>query len=629
VEEIPMKKNVLVVLLVLWVLFPLIIFAQEKEKITKLDDLPRFTYQVTGTVTEMFTNDSLFNDFATKVRSDIEGVLQKYDIEDNTTLKRLYGLMNVFYMFDKNYQKVLETTEFLRNLDEKPSDKLTRGLATKSIVEAREGFGDNEQQYREAFKKYYAEQVNALPWDIVQDDIESTKGRMEIMSENLMLGIIQSSIEPAVEKTGNISGDVANQLVGMYYTVKVILPLKNEIVEVLQAYIDKNKVVKPDIWADRSVDLTGNNNISPVVIGIWDSGVDTDIYKNNLFTNKKEKPDGKDDDGNGFIDDVHGIAFTLHEDKSSDLLFPLTADQLQKYPDMKEQMKGLEDLQAAVESPEAIGLKKKMSGMTPDQVKPFLEEIGLFAIYAHGTHVAGIAAAGNPAARILVSRITFDYHVIPEAPTVELAKKSGQNYQETVDYFKAHNVRVVNMSWGTSLKEVESDLEANGIGKDSDERAKLAREIFDIYHDGLYNALKSAPDILFVIAAGNEDNDVTFDEVIPSSFDLPNVLTVGAVDQAGEETGFTSFGKSVDVYANGFEVKSYIPGGEQLALSGTSMAAPNVTNLAGKLFALDPKLSVTQVVELIRMGADVSEDGRIILINPQKSVELMTTTGEQ
>ena len=624
-----MKKNIIAVLVALWILFPLRTFAQEKEKITKLDDLPRFTYEVSGTVTEMFTNDSLFNKFAAKVRSDIEGVLQKYDIEDNTTLKRLYGLMNNFYMFDKNYQKVLETTEFLRNLDEKPSDKLTRGLATKSIVEARKEFDGNDQQYREAFKKYYAEQVNALPWDIVQDDIESTKGRMEIMSENLMLGIIQSSIEPAVEKTGNISGDVANQLVGMYFTLKVILPLKNEIVEVLQTYIDRNKIEKPDIWADRSVDLTGNNNISPVVIGIWDSGVDTDIYKNNLFTNKKEKPDGKDDDGNGFIDDVHGIAFTLHEDKSSDLLFPLSAEQLKKYPNMKDQMKGLEDLQAAVESPEATDLKKKMSGMTPDQVRPFLEEIGLFAIYAHGTHVAGIAVAGNPVAKILVARVTFDYHVIPEAPTVELAKKSGQNYQETVDYFKAHNVRVVNMSWGTSLKEVESDLEANGIGKDADERAKMAREIFDIYRDGLYNALKSAPDILFVIAAGNEDNDVTFDEVIPSSFDLANVLTVGAVDQAGEETGFTSFGKSVDVYANGFEVKSYIPGGEQLALSGTSMAAPNVTNLAGKLFALDPKLSVTQVVELIRMGADVSEDGRIILINPQKSVELMTTTGKQ
>jgi subtilisin family serine protease len=624
-----MKKIIIIVLIAMWILIPLGLTAQEKEKITKLDDLPRFTYQVNGTVTDMMTSDSLFFEFATKVRSDVEGVLQKYDIEDNTTQKRLYGLMNIFYMFDRNYPKVLETIEFLRGLDEKPADKLTRGIATIAMVKARREVGENDPGYKDTFKKYFAEQVNVLPWDVVQDDMESMKGRMEIMSENLLLGVIQSSIEPAVEKTGNISGDVANQLIGMYYTMNNVLPLKNEMVEVLQAYIDKNKVEKPDIWAARSVDLSGNNKVSPVVIGIWDSGVDTEIYQNQLFTNPKEKQDGKDDDGNGFVDDVHGIAFTLHEEKSTDLLFPLTAEQKKKYPDMKDQMKGLEDLQAAVESPEATDLKKKMSGMTPDQVKPFIEEIGLFGIFAHGTHVAGIAAKDNPAARILVARLTFDYHIIPEPPTVELARKAGQNYQETVNYFKAHNVRAVNMSWGTSLKEVESGLEANGIGKDAEERGKIAREIFDIYRDGLYNALKSAPDILFVIAAGNSDNDVTFDEVIPSSFELPNVLTVGAVDQAGEETGFTSFGKSVAVYANGFEVKSYIPGGEQLAFSGTSMAAPNVTNLAGKLFALNPKLTVAQVIDLIKSGTDSSEDGRIKLINPKNSVETLTAVKEQ
>ena len=157
---------------------------------------------------------------------------------------------------------------------------------------------------------------------------------------------------------------------------------------------------------------------------------------------------------------------------------------------------------------------------------------------------------------------------------------------------------------------------------DATERKKEAREIFDIGKDGLYNALKSAPDILFVTAAGNSDNDVNFDEVIPSSFDLPNLITVGAVDQAGEETSFTSFGKNVLAYADGFEVDSPIPGGSHLKLSGTSMASPEVANLAAKLFALDPKLTPGEVIDLIKGGLEANPtDSRILLLNPKKSID--------
>jgi subtilisin family serine protease len=77
------------------------------------------------------------------------------------------------------------------------------------------------------------------------------------------------------------------------------------------------------------------------------------------------------------------------------------------------------------------------------------------------------------------------------------------------------------------------------------------------------------------------------------------------------------------VDADGYDVESYVPGGAKLKLSGTSMASPNVTNLAAKLFALDPSLTPAQVVELIRQGATASEDGRHHLIDPTRSIELL------
>jgi subtilisin family serine protease len=198
-------------------------------------------------------------------------------------------------------------------------------------------------------------------------------------------------------------------------------------------------------------------------------------------------------------------------------------------------------------------------------------------------------------------------------------------WQETVNYFKEQRVRVVNMSWKYDVKEIENNLEPNGIGKDATERAGLARKILDILKTALFEALKGAPDILFVCAAGNSDSDVAFDELIPSSFELPNLLVVGAVDQAGEPTGFTSIGKTVQVYANGFEVESFVPGGQRLKMSGTSMASPNVANLAGKILAAKPDLTPTQVISLIKNGVTpvVGAKKSIPLINPKRTLSLL------
>jgi subtilisin family serine protease len=104
---------------------------------------------------------------------------------------------------------------------------------------------------------------------------------------------------------------------------------------------------------------------------------------------------------------------------------------------------------------------------------------------------------------------------------------------------------------------------------------------------------------------------------------LPNLLVVGAVDQAGDETSFTSYGKTVLVDADGYHVESTIPGGARVKLSGTSMSSPNVVNLAGKLIALDPALTPVQTIDLIRRGATPSSDGRRHNIDPKRSVQLL------
>jgi subtilisin family serine protease len=153
----------------------------------------------------------------------------------------------------------------------------------------------------------------------------------------------------------------------------------------------------------------------------------------------------------------------------------------------------------------------------------------------------------------------------------------------------------------------------------------MAREWFELLKGALEKAMNSTQGILFIAAAGNSDSDASFNEVIPSSLKAPNLLTVGAVDKAGDEAFFTSYGPTVFVHANGYEVESYIPGGDRLKWSGTSMASPNVANLAAKIIAVNPKLHPIQVIEIIGKTAEKTADGRRNLINPQKAISAAGT----
>jgi subtilisin family serine protease len=58
-----------------------------------------------------------------------------------------------------------------------------------------------------------------------------------------------------------------------------------------------------------------------------------------------------------------------------------------------------------------------------------------------------------------------------------------------------------------------------------------------------------------------------------------------------------------------------------VALSGTSMAAPQVTNLAAKLLVLNPKLTTAQLIEAIVGSAEKTADGRRVLMHPKHAAE--------
>lgn len=585
-----------------------------KQVVHSQADLPRFNYPIAGTASDLVQgDDATFSQFAAKVEADVDSVLNGYDIQDHAALRSLLEVKLDLAILKGKDEEALNVIDKLRGLQDKPDAKLLTGLQFRAMIAAEKATGQSSGgAYEAAYQKEYAGELKPLPWSVVGNRLKETKSSAEIFSADIVKGIVQANIEPAVEKSHQLSNDLAWGLISLRVQLKRQIPLKTVNVAVLSAVVAANDVQKPDIWAEREVTLTDADKLTPVNVAIWDSGSDVSLFPGRTYTDPHAAPE-----------DAHDIAFDLKGFPDHGYLYALSPEQTKQYPEMREELKGFSDLQSSIDSPEASALKKKLAGMAANEVPDYLEKLEFFSIYSHGTHVAGIASRGNPAIRLAVGRITFDWHNVPLAPSEELSRRSAADYQAYVDWFRANHIRVVNMSWGGGPQDDEAALEKNGMGKDAADRKAIAAHLFSIEREGLYNAMKSAPEILFICAAGNADSDSTFNEMIPSSFKLPNLLTVGAVDQAGDEASFTSYGPTVLVDANGYQVESYVPGGAKLRMSGTSMASPNTVNLAAKLIALDPKLTPEQTIQLIVEGATPSADGRRHNIDAKGSVELL------
>ncbi len=587
-----------------------------KHQVTSETDLPRFRYPLPAPASQfLLAPDATFLPFARHVGTDIDSVLANFDITDKSTLRTLLDARLHVQMLTGDTPGALRTLDRVRDLQEKSQARLTSGLLYRAVLQTRaeasptaEGNPTIDAAFQGNFSRHLTAAVDALPWATTQDTTKNLRTNTAILSTDILISRLRADFDPQVASTGGLDLQAASRLIYFRVAKTTDLPLKPSILAVLTPYIAAHNVAKPDIWAARDLILSPSDKLTPVRIGIWDSGVDTALFPSQLFTDAHN---------------AHGLAFDTQGKPTTGDLQPLTPGQQAAYPRVLALRQGIDDLQNGIDSPAAAAARKTLNSTPPDQLAPFMRDATFLGQYMHGTHVAGIAVRGNPAARLVVLQFNDGIAYLPFKPTSAWADTFKADFLQLGQYLRDNHVRVVNMSWADDVAEFEEWLAKTTPEKDPAVRKQRAADLFRTWTEAVSGAIQAAPDTLFVCAAGNSDSDAGFLGDVPASLHLPNLITVGAVDQAGDETSFTSFGDTVLLDADGFQVDSVVPGGTHTKASGTSMASPNVVNLAAKLIALQPSLTPTQTIALMRGAATASPDGRLHLIDPKATAALL------
>lgn len=577
--------------------------------VTDETQLPRFSYSMATPPSQLVVaSDATFAPFLQAVESDVNRTLAAYEIRDKATLSEYLSTRLAGQVLAGDAAGARRTVAQLRAVQSKPDRALLAGRLQLVYVNALTAQKTSGTSLNAAFAAADRAAVAPLPWSVVQDSVKATAGFEPVATRDQIVGRVGHDLDPIAAKTGTLDGPSARDLVQTRAQLALLTFLPVD-AKILDAYIAKHNVMKPDIWAARDVTLRASQVKAPVRIGILDSGVDPRDYPGLMY--------------GGDSAQQHGLAFADDGTPSTSDTYPLPANVAADYPKLVKLMTGTSDMQSGIVSPEASAAQAYLRSLNVAQDEAFEHEMDFVGEYSHGSHVAGIASRGNPGARIVVARFDDNLPNLAFAPTVEWANRMAANFALIGGFFRDNNVRVVNMSWGDQVSEFEQWLAKTDPTGDAKQREAKAKGLYAIWRTAVANMIASTPGTLFVAAAGNGDNDAAFAQDVPASLVYPNLITVGAVNQAGDATGFTSYGPTVAVYADGYHVPSKIPQGYTVKFSGTSMASPNVTNLAAKLFALDPLLTPIQVRALIVEGARPVPGGELKLIDPKRSVTML------
>jgi hypothetical protein len=360
-------------------------------------------------------------------------------------------------------------------------------------------------------------------------------------------------------------------------------------------------------YAFGTVDLTRARDAREVRIAVWDLGTNPELFRSQLFTNGAEPINGQDDDGNGLVDDAHGVVADGDAPHTA-LLFDPGADTITRYAPY---LRGVMDLRAGMAStPAAQQVLELVRTVTDaEQQRDLDRRLGAIGEWSHGTHVAGIMTAGVPQARLAIFRSAWagEQRLYEDrGPTDAELDAERANMDAIAEYINRHQIRVVNASLGFSLEYLENELRhETGTYHSDDEVRARARQVHARRREFWQSVFDRCPNTLFVVAAGNSNEDVVEYDTIPASIQARNLITVGAVDRFGDWALFTNSNpERVRVFDHGVEVDSLIPNGERVPLSGTSMASPNVANLAAKMFAVNASLTPARVIQIIEESGD-------------------------
>ncbi|MBA2935161.1 hypothetical protein HZF05_13810 [Sphingomonas sp. CGMCC 1.13654] len=359
-----------------------------------IPSLQHASYEISGPAAKLMDSNTEFFKLCHEVRKNLWRAAGSGERLEPSAAKSIYGTLLFLNVLERRFNDAEANIAHLRSLSEKPSVRLTTHIATNSIVQAMRCGG-----LPSVLCEHLGSVIADLPWEVVGSEIRRLSADLEILSPAFIDGLVETNCKELHSSGGLLGHETAAFLIRMRFYREVMLHFRNDLREVLEDEIRSKNVSTDANRRSSSGSLDGARDLSSVVIGIWDSGIDLEH-----FDTKMAASGGRS-----------SIAWD-HDGRPTDGALPfLNPEQLSKLPELIDLVRGFGETRVGTRSEYSERFGREIASLKSEEVTPFLEELELIADYIHGTHLAGVAIEGNPFAKLLSVRVTWEHRFTTEA----------------------------------------------------------------------------------------------------------------------------------------------------------------------------------------------------------------------
>lgn len=579
-------------------------------------DPPETVFPLDGPPSQVFLNDGFLTRTLPLLRSEAERLIRTNHVEGGTPLSDLTAGLAAIAVLQHRPDDADKLIAQARLVAVKPRQRAFDLFHIEIAAAMQRATTGNSCASGAGF---IAKRLNEEQLPLSRDEAISRLSQIETASSALMAGITKASIDPLSAKQGGITLQQGLDLARRRATVSLLTPCRTELSAALRAWLSDPSHAPAEIWSGRQPPIDNLSQARPVVVAIWDSGYDTSLFPGQLAIDPAEPLDGRDNDGNGVVDDWNGPTFDYRLSPIASALpppSPLLASQLDLQMMLR---KGNDDMELGLATPEAAFMAQRAREADTDQQADddlLWSDVG---IRSHGTKIASEIADGAPFVRLYnVFALPFGYDPHPVPLDEAQIGRWEMIINQLGSRMRTAGVRIANLSWAITAQEITQNLMEVGGESDHARAVQRGNAMFARIDAALRKLIAASPEILFVTGAGNSNQTDVALGASPQTISAPNLLVVGAATADGRMTSFSTYGESVSLYAWGEGVPVRTPGGRSHG-KGTSEAAPLVVRAAAQMLAMNPKLSPAQLVQGLRATATMGPD-RVQLVHPADAV---------